>query len=82
MFDKQLKLQLEKMIQQMSPKQREKLNSILENEESLKKAIASIDSKKAKSAMETLNMDSENVNKIIDEIKENPDLIKNLDKKF
>ncbi len=82
MFDKQLKLQLEKMIQQMSPKQKEKLNSILENEESLKKAIASIDSKKAKSAMETLNMDSENVNKIIDEIKENPDLIKNLDKKF
>ncbi|MBE7036293.1 MAG: hypothetical protein E7403_03255 [Ruminococcaceae bacterium] len=82
MFNKQLKSQLEKMLQQMSPKQKEKLNSILQNEESLKKAIESIDANKAKDVAKSLNLGTDNIDRIVDEIKENPDIIKNLDKKF
>lgn len=80
MFDKQLKLQLEKMLQQMSPKQKEKLSRILQSEESIKQAVASIDNNKAKDAVKTLNLGNDNIDKIVDEIKANPDIIKNLDK--
>lgn len=82
MVDKKLRSQLEKMVQQMSPKQIEKLNSILQNEESLKNAIASIDPKKAKDVVKNLNIPTEDVGKIVTEIKENPDMIRNLDKRI
>jgi len=54
MFDKQVLKQLESMVNQMSPEQKKKLTQIMQDEKSLKNAIAGIDSKKAQQIVENL----------------------------
>ncbi len=83
MFDKKIMNQLENMISQMKPSQREKLNNMLNNEESLKKALEGVNTQKAQDLAKSLNLNlgAKDVNQLVEDMKKNPDLIKNLDKK-
>ncbi len=83
MFDKKIMKQLENMINQMKPSQKEKLNNMLSNEESLKKALDGVNTQKAQELAKTLNLNlgAKDVNQLVEDIKKNPDIIKNLDKK-
>ncbi len=79
MFDKQLKKQLEGMLNQMSASQKDKLSAILENEETLKNAISHIDPQKAQKTAENLNINGD-MSQILDEIKKDPNVINKLNK--
>ena len=68
MFDKQLTQKLEQMLNQMTDSQKSKLAGILQNEESLKRALSGIDMEK--------------VDKLIEEAKRNPQLARKLDQIF
>ncbi|MBE7009956.1 MAG: hypothetical protein E7418_00520 [Ruminococcaceae bacterium] len=57
MFDKQAVKQLEALLSQMSPQQKEKLANIMKDEQSLQKAISGIDPQKAKKVIENLGKD-------------------------
>jgi len=73
-----------KMIQGMSEKQRNKLNSLLQDEEKMKQAIAGIDPKKASQVMSNLKTSpksQDDVAKLLEALQKNPDLIKNIEKK-
>lgn len=58
MFDSKLVKQLETMLNQMTPQQKEKLSKIMQDENSLKNAISGIDPKKAQQVMESLGQDA------------------------
>ena len=80
MFDKQMFKQLEKMLGQMTPSQKEKLTGILKDEETIKNALKNIDPIKAKKAAESLNIDGmskEKLGKIAEELTQNPSIIHN-----
>ncbi len=83
MFDKQMFKQLEKMLGQMSPAQKEKLAGIMKDEESIKNALKNIDPIKAKQAAERLKIDGVNhqdLGKMAEELTQNPNMIHKLDK--
>ncbi len=83
MFNKQTFGQLEKLLGKMSPAQKEKLIGIMKDEESLKKAISSIDPQKAKQAVKDLHINgvkNEDLEKMAEEITKNPDKIKDIQK--
>jgi len=83
MFDKQMFKQLEKMLGQMSPAQKEKLAGIMKDEESIKNALKNIDPVKAKQAAQHFNIDGVNnqdLGKMAEELAKNPDMIHKLDK--
>ena len=79
MFDKQLKKQLENMLNQMSTSQKDKLSAILKNEETLKNAISNIDPKKAKETADNLNLNGD-VEGLLDTLQNDPNAINNLKK--
>jgi len=60
MFDSKLIKQLESMLNQMTPQQKEKLSQIMKDEQSLKNAISGIDPNKAQKVMESLGQDTKN----------------------
>ena len=83
MFDKQMFKQLEKMLGQMTPKQKEKLASIMKDEKSLKQALSNIDPEKAKQVTEGLNMPNVSVDdlgKMAEDISKKPESIRNIEK--
>ena len=85
MFDKQMFKQLEKLLGQMTPAQKEKIEGLLKDEKSLKKAISNIDPEQAKKAVESFQVDGyegENLEKMAEEITKNPDVLRKTDKFF
>ncbi len=83
MFDKQMFKQLEKMLGQMTPKQKEKLANIMKDEQSLKQALSNIDPEKAKQVTEELNMPNVSVNdleKMAKDFSNKPESIRNIEK--
>lgn len=83
MFDKQMFKQLEKMLGQMTPTQKEKLNSILKDEESIKNALKNIDPKKAKQVAENLNIEGiskKDLGKMAEELTKRPEMVEELGK--
>lgn len=83
MFDKQMFKQLEKMLGQMTPTQKEKLNSILKDEESIKNALKNIDPKKAKQVAENLNIQGvskQDLGKMAEELTNRPEMVEELGK--
>ncbi len=78
MFDKQMFKQLEKLMGQMTPAQKEKIESFLKDEESLKKAISNIDPKKAKQAVENFRIEGfegKDLGKMAEELTKNPEVL-------
>ncbi|MGN1059794.1 MAG: hypothetical protein ACI4QW_05115 [Clostridia bacterium] len=85
MFDKQIMHKLESMLNQMNPEQKNKLADIMKDEESLKKAISGIDPQKARQAAKNMHLEDEtdmDVGRLVETLKKNSDLIKNIDKKL
>ena len=85
MFDKQLTQKLEQMLNQMTDSQKSKLAGILQNEESLKRALSGIDMEKARQVAQSLHVDGAermDVDKLIEEAKRNPQLARKLDQIF
>lgn len=85
MFDKQIMHKLESMLNQMNPEQKNKLADIMKDEESLKKAISGIDPQKARQAAKSMHLEDEtdmDVGRLVETLKKNSDLIKNIDKKL
>lgn len=83
MFDKQMFKQLEKMLGQMSPTQKEKLAGIMKDEESIKNALKNIDPIKAKQVAQNLNIDGvtkQDLGKMAEKLTGNPDIIGEIDK--
>lgn len=83
MFDKQMLKQLEKMFGQMNPAQKEKLSAIMKDEESIKKALSNIDPEKAKKVAQNLNIkgfSQDDLGKMAEQITQNPEMIRDLDK--
>ncbi len=83
MFDKQMFKQLEKMLGQMSPVQKEKLAGIMKDEESIKNALKNIDPIKAKQVAQNLNIDGvtkQDLGKMAEKLTGNPDIIGEIDK--
>ncbi len=68
MFEKEI----EKMLSQMSPKQKSKVANIMQDEEKMKKMIAGIDPEQLKKVADSLGM--KNISK--------DDLFKEIEKKF
>ncbi len=84
MADKQIMNLLNKMLGQMNSEQKKKLDSILQDEDSIRTALSSLDSQKAKKVAKDLHLESQisgDVGEFVDTLKKNPDLIKNMDKK-
>ncbi len=84
MADKQIMNLLNKMLGQMNPEQKKKLNSMLQDEDSIRNALSSVDTQKAKKIAKDLNLDTQisgDVGDFVDTLKKNPDLIKKIDKK-
>lgn len=85
MFDKQIAKTLEAMLNQMSDTQKSKLAGILQNEESLKKAVAGVDPQKIRAVAKELNIAGAaemDVEKLMEEVKKNPELARGLAKKL
>ncbi|MBR7163985.1 MAG: hypothetical protein IKD21_03355 [Clostridia bacterium] len=83
MFDKKMFKQLEKMLGQMSPTQKEKLAGIMKDEESIKNALKNIDPIKAKQVAQNLNIDGvtkQDLGKMAEKLTGNPDIIGEIDK--
>lgn len=71
MLNKQIMKKLENMLEHLSPSQRERLNHLVQNEDSLKQAVKSIDPQKAKQAVENLGIrgtESVDVDKILRDV--------------
>lgn len=85
MFDKQLTRKLEQMLNQMTDSQKNKLADILQNEESLKRALSGLDMDKARQVAQSLHIEGAekmDVNALIEEAKRNPQLARKLDQFF
>ena len=84
MADKQIMNLLNKMLEQMNPQQKQKLNSILQDEDSIRKALSSVDPNQAKKVAKDLNLESQisgDAGEFVEQLKNYPDLIKKMDKK-
>ena len=69
----------------MTDSQKSKLAGILQNEESLKRALSGIDMEKARQVAQSLHVDGAekmDVDKLIEEAKRNPQLARKLDQIF
>ncbi len=85
MFEKVAQKKLSSILNSLSTSQKDQLTNILKDEESLKKAISSLNPEKLQKTAQDLNLnesDAIDLNKMIKEAKENPDLLNNIKKNF
>ncbi len=81
MFEKQI----EKLLSQMSSAQKNKVANMMKDEESLKKAIASLDPNQLKKVTDSLgmkNVSKEDLNKMTEQFATNPDKLREIERKF
>ncbi|MBE7048641.1 MAG: hypothetical protein E7393_04650 [Ruminococcaceae bacterium] len=85
MLNKQIMSKLEGLFKQMNPEQKEKLNTILQDEDSLKKAIDGITPQKARQVAQKLKLDENmtiDAGDLVKELQQNPEKIKEINKKL
>ena len=81
MFEKQI----EKMLSQMSGAQKYQMETLLKDEESLKKILSGLDPEKVKKTAESLGISGvskEKIGKMTEEIAKNPEKLQELGKKL